>query len=77
MAAHQRPFPAPGASFRCSALSVAKGLLDVTCIATETEVTLVWTERGGLPVVATDNLRGFGNKLVNRTLSSSVHGSIE
>lgn len=64
-------------SVKYGALSAATGLLDVSCIANESEVTVVWTERGGPPAVAPAAPSGFGSKLVARTISSKFGGSLD
>ncbi|HUZ66696.1 MAG TPA: sensor histidine kinase, partial [Beijerinckiaceae bacterium] len=64
-------------SVKYGALSAAAGLLDVSCIANESEVTVVWTERGGPPVVAPAAPSGFGSKLIARTISSKFGGSLD
>jgi two-component sensor histidine kinase len=64
-------------SVKYGALSVGTGLLDVSCAAADDDVTIIWTERGGPPVVAPRSNGGFGNKLVQRTLSGSLRGSIK
>jgi two-component sensor histidine kinase len=48
--------------------------LDVSCNAHEDEVTVVWTERGGPPVLASSMVEGFGSKLVNRTVAAQLGG---
>jgi two-component sensor histidine kinase len=63
-------------SLKYGALSVAKGTLDISCIADGSDVVVVWTERGGPPVVAPTGPGGFGSKLVNRSMSSQLGGSI-
>jgi two-component sensor histidine kinase len=63
-------------SVKYGALSVDTGLLDVSCTATETEVLLVWTERGGPPVVA-PAIGGFGSNLIGRTVASKFRGTID
>jgi two-component sensor histidine kinase len=63
-------------SLKYGALSVACGTLDVSCIADNSDdVVVVWTERGGPPVVAPTG-GGFGSKLVTRGMSAQLHGSI-
>ena len=37
---------------------------------------LVWTERGGPPVVAPVELEGFGSKLVHRSMAAQLGGAI-
>lgn len=63
-------------SLKYGALSVASGTLDISCTAHDSEVVVVWTERGGPPVVAPTGPRGFGSKLVNRSMSAQLGGSI-
>ena len=63
-------------SMKHGALSSASGTLDVSCTAAEGEVALVWTERGGPPVVARPESAGFGSKLVDRAVSGQLGGSI-
>jgi two-component sensor histidine kinase len=62
-------------SVKYGALSVVTGQLDVSCTANEGEVTIVWTERGGPPIVAPRHSTGFGNRLVDRTLTN-LRGSV-
>jgi len=63
-------------SIKYGALSAAGGRLDVSCPAHNAEVVLVWSERGGPPVTAPAAPTGFGSKLVARTMSSQLGGSI-
>jgi two-component sensor histidine kinase len=52
--------------------------LDVSCNAheDEDEVVVTWAERGGPPVTAPVTLAGFGSKLVHRSMSTHLGGSI-
>ena len=59
------------------ALSVASGTLDVSCTLHDDQVTLMWTERGGPPVVMTAMHEGYGSRLVHRTMSAQFGGTIE
>jgi two-component sensor histidine kinase len=63
-------------SAKYGALSVASGTLDVSCNAHDDEVVVMWTERGGPPVVAPVVLEGFGSKLVQRSMAAEVGGAI-
>ena len=63
-------------SLKYGALSVDTGTLDVTCSAQNEAVTVVWTERGGPPVQAPTGLPGYGSKLVERSVSGPLQGSI-
>src|SRR6185437_16487289 len=57
-------------SAKYGALSVASGTLDVSCNADGDEVAVMWTERGGPPILAPVTLQGFGSKLVHRSMAS-------
>jgi two-component sensor histidine kinase len=63
-------------SVKYGALSVDAGLLDIACTATENDATIVWTERGGPPVVEPAGPPGFGSKLIQSTMASRFRGSI-
>lgn len=63
-------------SAKYGALSVASGTLDVSCNAQADEVVVMWTERGGPPVVAPVMLEGFGSKLVHRGMAAELGGAI-
>jgi two-component sensor histidine kinase len=63
-------------SAKYGALSVAPGLLDVTCAEDDGEVIIVWTERGGPPVAAPDQPPGYGSRMIARTLSAQLGGAI-
>lgn len=65
-------------SLKYGALSSETGTLDVSCAPPTSEVlTVVWTERGGPPVAAPVGPRGFGSKLLARSLSGQLGGSID
>lgn len=64
-------------SVKYGALSTPSGTLDIAAVAHETEVALVWTERGGPQVTAPTELGGFGSKLLKRSMTSQLHGSVE
>jgi two-component sensor histidine kinase len=63
-------------SAKYGALSVSSGTLDVSCNAHEDDVVVMWTERGGPPVVAPTKLEGFGSKLVHRSMAARLGGTI-
>lgn len=65
-------------SVKYGALSVAAGTLDVSAIAENDDVVIVWTERGGPPVAEPDvRLGGYGSKLLTRSVTSQLNGSVE
>lgn len=63
-------------SLKYGALSVDTGTLDVSCTSLDTPVTIVWTESGGPRVLVPQGPAGFGSKLVQRSVSGHLHGSI-
>jgi two-component sensor histidine kinase len=64
-------------SMKYGALSAAAGTLDVSSQGQDNDVMIVWTERGGPPVTAPAEQSGFGSKLLARSVSSGLNGSIE
>jgi len=48
----------------------------VSCKAQADEVVVVWTERGGPGVAAPAATEGFGSRMVDRSMSSQLGGSI-
>lgn len=63
-------------SLKYGALSSATGLLDVSC-ASEDDLVIVWTERGGPPVTGPVGEPGYGSTLVSRVMTNQLGGSIE
>jgi two-component sensor histidine kinase len=63
-------------SLKYGALSSPTGTLDIACAAHDTEVLVVWTERGGPPVAAPAGEGGYGSKLLNRAMTIQLGGSI-
>ena len=64
-------------SLKYGALSVDTGILDVSCSNHDEAVTLVWTENGGPPVEAPTKAPGYGSKLIERSLTGALQGSID
>ena len=65
-------------SVKYGALSVATGTLDVSAVADENQIVIVWTERGGPPVVApSTKFSGYGSKLLLHSMTSQLNGSAE
>jgi two-component sensor histidine kinase len=62
-------------SLKYGALSSAAGLLDVSC-ASEDDLVIVWTERGGPAVLSPSGPPGYGSKLVSRVMTEQLGGSI-
>jgi two-component sensor histidine kinase len=63
-------------SLKYGALSSSTGTLDIACAPHDTEVVVVWTERGGPPVAAPASEVGYGSKLLNRGMTIQLGGSI-
>ena len=63
-------------SLKYGALSAVAGSLGIACMALPNEVVLVWTERGGPPAAAPAESPGFGTRLVSRSISGQLGGSI-
>ena len=63
-------------SLKYGALSSLTGTLDISCAAHDTEVVVVWTERGGPAVTAPTGAGGYGSKLLNRAMTMQLGGSI-
>jgi two-component sensor histidine kinase len=63
-------------SVKYGSLSVAGGSLDVSCVDQDEELAIVWAERGGPPVSTPTGFGGFGSKLVSRSVSGQLDGSI-
>jgi two-component sensor histidine kinase len=63
-------------SLKYGALSSPEGVLDISCAPHDTEVTVVWTERGGPPVQALTGDGGYGSKLLNRGMTVQLGGAI-
>ncbi len=63
-------------SVKYGALSVGSGLLDVSGRTTPDELCLVWSEQGGPPVEKPTN-EGYGGKLLNRSVTGQLGGSIQ
>lgn len=64
-------------SLKYGALSADAGTLDVSCSAQDEAVTVVWTECGGPKVMAPKSMGGFGSKLVQRSVTGHLRGSID
>jgi len=65
-------------AMKYGALSAVEGTLDVSAVANEDDVVLVWTERGGPPVEApAAKAEGFGSKLLALSIRTQLGGAIE
>ena len=64
-------------SLKYGALSAEAGTLDVTSTSAADKVTIIWMEQGGPAVPAPPGRSGFGSRLVDRSLSGQLGGSID
>lgn len=63
-------------SLKYGALSTERGTLDVGCVVADGDVVVVWTERGGPPVVKPSSPPGYGSELIRRSIARHLGGSI-
>jgi two-component sensor histidine kinase len=63
-------------SVKHGALSCDEGCLDVSTTADDMTVTLVWAESGGPEIAAEPTLNGFGSRMLERSLTHQLAGSI-
>jgi two-component sensor histidine kinase len=63
-------------SAKYGALSSVRGTLDLSCVVDEEDIVITWAERGGPLVEPPASLAGFGSKLVHRSMSGQLGGSI-
>ena len=64
-------------SLKYGAMSVETGMLDVSCSAHDEAVTVVWTETGGPKVCKPTEPAGYGSKLIERSVTGHLRGSIK
>ncbi|MEG3178890.1 HWE histidine kinase domain-containing protein [Sphingomonas sp. RB3P16] len=64
-------------SLKYGALSVDTGTLDVSCSTHNEDVTVIWTERGGPKVEQPTGPGGYGSKLIERSVTGHLRGSIK
>ena len=63
-------------SVKYGALSLPDGTLDISCTALDSDVTLIWTERGGPSLADPRGPASFGTKLITRSVSGQLGGSV-
>ncbi len=62
-------------SLKYGAFSAGTGTIDISCLSEDPDVVLIWAERGGPPVVEPPK-GGFGSKLITRSMSAQLGGSL-
>lgn len=63
-------------SVKHGALASPTGSLDLSSVAEDEDVILIWAETGGLPITEAPASLGFGETLISRSLSADLKGSI-
>lgn len=63
-------------SLKHGALSTETGTLDISSTSDEWDVFVVWAEAGGPVIDDPPDMRGFGSKLVSRSISEQLDGAI-
>ena len=63
-------------SVKYGALSATSGTLEVSCTEDGDDLVMLWTERGGPTITPPDGPEGFGSKLIARSISGQLGGSI-
>lgn len=63
-------------SVKYGSLSSETGLLDVSSKDDDDCIVLTWTETGGPEIVEEPDLKGFGSRLVSRTVSGQLGGEL-
>jgi two-component sensor histidine kinase len=64
-------------SVKHGALSTEAGSLDISSQPDERDVVVIWAETGGPCIEQAPEMQGFGSKLIARSLSQQLHGTIE
>ena len=64
-------------SLKYGALSAEAGTLDVSSTSEDGDISLVWMEQGGPPVTSLPERKGFGSRLVDRSVTRQLGGSID
>lgn len=64
-------------SVKHGALSSGSGTLNISSHSDESDLFVVWAETGGPAVEAEPEMRGFGSKLIARSVSNQFHGALD
>ncbi|CAN5209359.1 hypothetical protein BH10PSE6_BH10PSE6_11370 [soil metagenome] len=63
-------------SVKHGALSVDAGKLDISSSVDEEDVIVLWSETGGPPIECVPDMRGFGSRMISRSLSQQLGGEL-
>lgn len=63
-------------SVKYGALSNSAGFLDISSRTEEGRLYLTWAETGGPPIVGHPELKGFGSRLIARSVASQLRGEL-
>ncbi|MDP9422903.1 MAG: PAS domain-containing protein [Pseudomonadota bacterium] len=63
-------------SVKHGSLSSSSGLLDVSSTTDGDHISLIWAETGGPPIVEEPVLKGFGSRLIARSVSRQLGGEM-
>lgn len=64
-------------SVKHGALSVDQGTVDVSGSCDDADLTLIWAEDGGPAVEGTPEMRGFGSKMIARSVAQQFDGALD
>jgi two-component sensor histidine kinase len=64
-------------SVKHGALSTEAGALDISSSTEDDDVCLVWAETGGPLMAQEPEMRGFGSKMISRSVASQLGGSLD
>lgn len=63
-------------SVKYGSLSSASGFLDVSSTIDGDEIAVVWAETGGPPIDEEPVLKGFGSRLISRSVATELGGEL-
>jgi two-component sensor histidine kinase len=63
-------------SLKHGALSAQCGILDISSAMDDDDLVVVWAETGGPEITAPPDMRGFGSKLIARSIAQDLRGAL-
>ena len=63
-------------SAKYGSLSASTGIIDIVCVEDHDDIEVAWRERCGRPIAPPAGPGGFGTRLVSRSVSGSLGGSM-